>query len=166
MQANYRDFLIRSWHPSDRELAARVVAQVLQEYGLAWEPTGSDRDVVEVEACYWAIGGEFWVIEEAGQLIGTAGYQPIKRGNNAVEIRKMYLMPSARGQGLGKFLLGKLEEAIATRGYQQIWIETASVLQQAVQLYETQGYQSTTGVETIRCDRVYIKILSSSLSSL
>ena len=36
----------------------------------------------------------------------------------------MYLLPSARGLGLGKYLLQKLEEAIASRGFQQIWIET------------------------------------------
>lgn len=166
MQTNYQEFLIRDWQPSDREFAGEVVAQVLAEYGLRWEPQGSDRDVVEVETSYWAIGGEFWVIEQAGILVGTAGYQPIERGINAVEIRKMYLLPSVRGKGLGKFLLTTLETAITGQGYGQIWIETASVLQAAVQLYETRGYQSTTGIETTRCDRVYIKILSNSLSSL
>jgi GNAT superfamily N-acetyltransferase len=37
----------------------------------------------------------------------------------AVEIRKMYLLPSARGLGLGKYLLQQLEKAIASRGFQQ-----------------------------------------------
>ncbi|HEY9883346.1 MAG TPA: GNAT family N-acetyltransferase, partial [Thermosynechococcaceae cyanobacterium] len=76
-----------------------------------------------------------------------------------VEIRKMYLLPAARGQGLGRFLLQTLEAAIATRHFEQIWIETASVLTEAVKLYETSGYQPATGVETERCDRVYLKVL-------
>jgi putative acetyltransferase len=33
------------------------------------------------------------------------------------------------------------------------------VLQEAVRLYESHGYQATTGVETTRCDRVYVKFL-------
>jgi putative acetyltransferase len=89
--------------------------------------------------------------------VGTGGYYPISRGEKAVEIRKMYLLPTVRGLGLGKFLLQHLEQAIAARGFQQIWIETASVLVEAVKLYESSGYQPATGVETARCDHVYVK---------
>jgi putative acetyltransferase len=161
MNIQYRDFLIRSWHVGDRCSAAGVIGSVLADYGLSWEPLGADRDVLEVEQCYQTVGGEFWVIEQSGKLVGTGAYYPISRGKKAVEIRKMYLLPEARGQGLGKFLLQQLEQAIAARHFDQIWIETASVLKEAVQLYETNGYQPTTGVETARCDRVYVKFLKS-----
>jgi putative acetyltransferase len=157
MQTKYQDFEIRDWQESDRNPAASIIHQVLREYGLSWEPEGADRDVLQVEECYLATGGEFWVVESQGKLVGTSAYHPISRGDRAVEIRKMYLLPEARGKGLGKFLLGELEKAIASRGYREIWIETASVLQEAVRLYESQGYQSATEVETARCDLVYWK---------
>ncbi|HEY9670307.1 MAG TPA: GNAT family N-acetyltransferase [Waterburya sp.] len=157
----YNNFLIRDWMPCDREEAAAIIRDVLMEYGLPWEPSGADRDVLEVETFYTALGGEFWVVEQQGQLVGTAAYYPIERGNNAVEIRKMYLSPTVRGKGLGKYLLRRLEEAIAQRGFQEIWIETASVLKEAVMLYESSDYQPATGVETQRCDRVYVKRVES-----
>jgi putative acetyltransferase len=69
----------------------------------------------------------------------------------------MYLLPSVRGSGIGKFLLQQLEAAIAAKGFQTIWVETASVLTEAVKLYEKYGYQPATDVETPRCDRVYVK---------
>ncbi len=72
----------------------------------------------------------------------------------------MYLLPASRGQGLGRFLLGALEQAIARHGFQEIWVETASVLAEAVRLYENSGYLPATGVETARCDRVYVKYLT------
>lgn len=159
MRTHYRDFLIRSWEERDRAAAAEVIRTALAEYGLGWEPEGADRDVLEVEACYLARGGEFWVIEKQGEIVGTGAYYPVERGEKAVEIRKMYLSAAVRGQGLGKFLLQKLEDAIAKRGYKTIWIETASVLKEAVQLYESSGYQPATGVETKRCDRVCVKYL-------
>lgn len=159
MQQKYQDFVIRDWEAGDCAPAAAIISSVLAEYGLDWEPAAADRDVLEVEACYLQPGGEFWVIERQNQLVGTGGYYPVKRGQKAVEIRKMYLLPSVRGQGLGKFLLQQLETAIAKRGFEQIWIESASVLTQAIQLYEHSGYQSATGVETARCDRVYLKQL-------
>lgn len=159
MKNYYKNFLIRDWKEEDRTSASEVIRSVLSEYGLGWEPNGADRDVLQVEECYLAVGGEFWVIEYQNQLVGTGGYYPIKRGENAVEIRKMYLLPSVRGLGLGKYLLQQLETAIACRGFDQIWIETASVLAEAVKLYEGNGYEKATGVETARCDRVYVKFL-------
>jgi len=161
IKAEYRDFLIRDWEKGDRAAAAEVIGSVLAEYGLGWEPAGADRDVLEVEECYLSTGGEFWVIEHQGELVGTGGYYPVVRGEKAVEIRKMYLLPVARRRGLGKFLLQQLEQAIAAKGFQQIWIETASVLIEALKLYETNGYQPATGVETARCDRIYVKTVSS-----
>lgn len=160
MNTSYHNFLIRSWMPDDREAAAAVIRDTLAEYGLTWEPAGADRDVLEVEASYINIGGEFWVIEQQGKIVGTAAYYPVQRGKKAVEIRKMYLLPAARGKGLGRYLLQELENAIASRSFQAIWVETASVLKEAVKLYESSGYQAATGVETARCDRVYLKFLS------
>lgn len=157
MRSQYQTCLIRDWQPADRQGAAGVIRAVLAEYGLGWEPSGADRDVLEVETAYLKRGGEFWVVEQGGQLVGTSAYYPITRGQQAVEIRKMYLLPAVRGYGLGYFLLKQLEQSIAEQGFEQIWIETASVLKEAVLLYEQNGYQAAAGVETARCDRVYVK---------
>ena len=159
MKVYYQDFLIRDWQKSDRDSAAQVISDVLAEYGLPWQPTEADRDVIAVEQAYLQSGGEFWVVELQGNIVGTAAYYPIARGEQAVEIRKMYLLPEVRGKGLGKYLLHQLENAIAEKGFREIWIETASVLSEAVILYKNNGYQPTSGVETARCDLVYVKKL-------
>lgn len=157
MNKQYKTFLIRNWQPGDRTAAVNLIQSVLTEYGLGCEPCGADQDVEQIEKYYQQTGGEFWVVEQEGKIVGTAGFYPIKRGNQAVEIRKMYLLPDVRGQGLGKFLLNELEAKIQEKGFKEIWIETASVLKEAVKLYEKYGYQPTTGVETKRCDLVYKK---------
>jgi len=157
MQTTYKTFVIRDWEPGDRQIAFDLIASVLKEYGLESEPDVADWDVQNVEQAYQKTGGAFWVVEQDRRMVGTAAFYPVERGENAVEIRKMYLLPEVRGQGLGRFLLKELEAAIAQKGYTQIWIETASVLKEAVQLYERNGYLPSTGVETERCDRVYVK---------
>jgi putative acetyltransferase len=161
----YRDYLIRDWRQEDREIVSHIISNVLQEYNLTWQPEEADKDVVEIEHFYLKTGGEFWVVEKEQKLIGTAAYYPISRGENAVEIRKMYLLSIARRKGLGKYLLQELENAIFKRGFREIWLETASVLKEAVCLYENNGYQPTTEVETKRCDRAYYKKLSNPDSS-
>ena len=159
MKKIYQSYCLKNWQPSHRETAANVIKTVLAEYHLPWQPTTTDIDVLQVEKYYLQVGGEFWVVEDllSGEIVATGAYYPIFRGENAVEIRKMYILPAHRGQGLGKYLLAELEKSITARGYQQIWIETASVLKEAVGLYEKYGYQSAEGVETQRCDRVYVK---------
>lgn len=168
MLDRYQDYTIRSWQPDDRLAAAAVIQNALAEYGLGWEPDGADLDVIAVEEYYLNCGGEFWVIEAQGQIVGTSAYypwiiassQPDLRSEKAVEIRKMYLSSKTRGQGLGRYLLGKLEQAICDRGYREIRIETASILVAAVRLYEANGYLPVTDVETARCDRAYVKLIN------
>lgn len=157
MNQFYQDFLIRDWQKRDRDSAANVIHQVLLEYGLPWQPESADRDVIDVESAYLEQGGEFWVVEAQDKIVGTAAYYPIKKGNNAVEIRKMYLLSEVRRKGLGKHLLKQLEIAIENRGFQEIRLETASVLTEAVSLYEQYGYETAREVETNRCDLAYIK---------
>jgi putative acetyltransferase len=160
MREQYGAYTVRSWKPDDRQAAAKVIKTALAEYGLGWEPNGADRDVLAIEEAYLACGGEFWVVENQEEIVGTSAYYPCPhRGQQAVEIRKMYLSTQARGQGLGKYLLQELERSILAHGYSEIWIETASVLATAVKLYEANGYQPATGVETLRCDRVYVKYI-------
>ncbi len=169
MNQNYQEFLIRNWQkgdlgkaepPCDRMAAAEVIKKVLIEYGLPWQPEEADLDVIEIEKFYLETGGEFWVVEQENKIVGTAAYSPISRGNNAVEIRKMYLLPTVRRKGLGQYLLTQLEEVINSKGFNEIWIETASVLEEAVILYEKNNYLPALGVETKRCDLVYYKKLS------
>ncbi|MEO1669762.1 MAG: GNAT family N-acetyltransferase [Cyanobacteria bacterium J06631_2] len=159
MKGNYQDFTIRDWQKGDRQAAAGVIKTILEEYGLPWQPELADRDVIEVEASYLEVGGEFWVVEQNETIVGTGAYQPISRGKNAVEIRNVYLLPQVCGCGLGRYLLTVLEIAIAIKDYQEIWIETASILKEAVKLYERNGYKPAEGVETARCDLVYLKRL-------
>lgn len=157
MNQYYQGFLIRDWQKRDRNSAANVIKKVLEEYSLPWQPEGADRDVIEVESAYLQIEGEFWVVEAQSKIVGTAAYYPITKGNKAVEIRKMYLLPEVRRKGLGRYLLKQLEATISQKDFKEIWIETASILTEAVSLYQKHNYQPTTEIETKRCDLAYIK---------
>ncbi|MGA1284447.1 MAG: GNAT family N-acetyltransferase, partial [Prochlorothrix sp.] len=205
MYCLYQDCLIRDWRPSDRQAAADLVGSVLAEYGLYWQPESVDRDILEVEDYYWAKGGEFWVVEQHGVVVGTGAYYPVEAGQfgqfqgveavldrqsdrfqgdrsqgdrsqsdrpeiqpdrfqpdrleRSVEMRKLYLLPQVRGRGLGQWLVQQLERAIADRGYNTIWIETATILKGATRVYAKQGYlgQDTSQLAVERCDLLLAK---------
>lgn len=96
---------------ADRKSTTHVIRQCLEEYGLNFEPQGADLDAVEVEEHYFEGGrGEFWVVvNEHTKVVGTSGYYEVEDKDNeelkCVEIRKMYLLPEARGKQLGRALL-------------------------------------------------------------
>lgn len=135
-----------------------LIVAVLKEYGLTPDQAGVDADVLDIERHYRQPGGEFFAVYREGELVGTMGVVPVSADN--CELRKMYLHPSVRGAGLGKRLLALAEAEARQRGYRQMQLETASVLKEAIALYERNGYVAQCGSPHVgRCDRIYRKQL-------
>ena len=57
------------------------------------------------------------------------------------EIKRMWVSPAARGQGLARALLGHLEGLIVATGRTKSLLDTNSSLTSAVSLYESSGYR-------------------------
>jgi putative acetyltransferase len=53
----------------------------------------------------------------------------------------MYLLPEARGIGLGKFLIEKALQFARGSSYRQVYIETLPELRQAMSVYEKFGFK-------------------------
>lgn len=153
----------RPWQKEDRDSVGEIIRVVLEEYGLPFEPLGEDEDALHVEKFYWQEEkGEFWVVlDPNGTVVGTSAFLQSHRGEKCVEIRKMYLLPRARGQGLGKALLQLMEERIKLKGYESMYVQTASVLREACSMYKKAGYRSDIGVDTPRCDILLVKSVQS-----
>lgn len=57
------------------------------------------------------------------------------------EVKRMYVRPEARGQGLARRVLGMLEQEAAERGCTVYTLETGPSQPAAIALYERLGYQ-------------------------
>jgi putative acetyltransferase len=68
----------------------------------------------------------------------------------------MYFASEVRGSGLGQILLQKMIEKAKNLGYLRVYLETASVLKQAVHVYEKAGFMPIAEKHTPRCDQAYI----------
>jgi putative acetyltransferase len=139
---------------SDCPRIQALVFEVLREYGLAPDIAGTDRDIADIEAFYTDRGGFFEVLETpAGELLGTVGLYPID--TETVELRKMYFSPKLRGRGEGRRTLTRMIERARAHGFRRVYLETATVLKEAVILYEKFGFQPTDEKHTPRCDAAY-----------
>ena len=140
----------------DREEVTRLVYGVLREYGLEPDLGATDADLADIERSYFARGGTFLVLEDQdGSIIGAYGLYPIE--NQTCELRKMYLHRSHRGKGLGKSLLDCALAEARKLGFKRITLETASVLKEAIALYESYGFAEYEPDHlSTRCDQAYI----------
>lgn len=145
---------IRSATNADCKNIQTLVFSILEEYGLKPDLQGTDQDITDVEKHYIERGGIFEIIENSdGELLGTVGLYPMNK--TTVELRKMYFAPEIRGKGYGKQTLQRMIETAKTLGFKKIYLETASVLKEAVGLYEKFGFMPTCEKHTPRCDRAY-----------
>ncbi|MGH8621732.1 MAG: GNAT family N-acetyltransferase [Burkholderiales bacterium] len=116
-----------------------MVAIVLREYGFAIDLTGIDADLQDIQTHYLDRGGAFLVIVDAGETIyGCAGLYPLDAAT--AEIRKMYVLPQARGLGWGRRLLRSLIGHARWRGFDRLVLETAARLGAANALYRRFGF--------------------------
>jgi len=106
---HHKRYCVRYWVAADRENTAQVVRQCLESYGIAFERQGTHVDTVQVEDHYLRDGrGQFWVVvdKSSGRIVGTSAFWEVEGQEvKCVEIRKMYLLPEARGIKLGRALL-------------------------------------------------------------
>lgn len=82
----------------------------------------------------------FLLVRDAfsGEPVGCGGLRDL--ADEAVEIKRMYVVPAHRGRGAGRAVLAALEQAARTRGAKVARLETGDQQQEAVILYERAGY--------------------------
>ena len=77
-----------------------------------------------------------------GVLAGGVGIFPTKGlPPDTCELVKMYLVPEARGIGLGKSLIEKALAHARETGFKHVYIETMPELSQAMKVYERFGFE-------------------------
>lgn len=145
---------IRAATNKDCENVQKLVFEILREYGLEPAPDGTDRDLQDIEASYIERGGVFEILEDArGRILGTVGLYPFDE--KRIELRKMYFAPEIRGRGLGKKVLERMIDTARAKKFEQMILETASVLKEAVGLYRKFGFRETDEKHTPRCDKSF-----------
>lgn len=151
---------IRRATRADEAAIRALVFTILDDYAIRPEPAGTDADLFDLDANYFAGGGTFEVaVDEDGSIVGSCGTFPMDA--KTCELRKMYVRSDHRGQGLGKQLLERALAFARTRGCTRVVLETASVLKEAALMYEKAGFiRQAYPPHVKRCDRVYALALS------
>ena len=134
---------IRRISTSDDAAIANIIRSTLLEFGAARPGTVYyDKATDRLSEGFDQTGSVYYIAEQNGTIVGGAGIYPTDGlGDDTCELVKMYLLPEARGSGLGRLLMDKCIDFSISAGYKQIYLETMPELASAIRLYEKVGFQ-------------------------
>jgi putative acetyltransferase len=119
------------------DVAALARAQQEEMHGIYGEADiGPTRDA----AMFVHPDGVFLVLrDDDGRAVGCGGIA--RYDETRGELKRMYVLPEARGRGLGRRLLVELEEQARALGYASVVLETGDLQPEALGLYRSSGYE-------------------------
>jgi putative acetyltransferase len=133
---------LRPIRPADDAELERVLVEVLAEFGATGEGfSDQDAELSAMSEAYGGPGAAYFVALLDGSLVGGAGLGPLPGADpDTCELRKMYLLPSARGLGAGRRLVEICLEEARRLGYRKCYLETLAQMDRARDLYERFGF--------------------------
>jgi putative acetyltransferase len=139
--------IIRDILPADNAALAQIVKGTLAEFG-ANHPGTVYYDVT-TDSLFEVFQKEksvYNVVELNGEIVGGGGIYPTDGlPGDTCELVKMYLLPQARGLGLGKKMIEKCIEQAKEKGFSKIYLETMPELKQALSVYAKFGFEYLKG---------------------
>lgn len=141
------NFTIRNIQPSDNPFLSKIVKDTLAEFGanhpntVYYDPT---TDILF--EMFQKKGSVYFVAELNGEIVGGGGIYPTDGlPADTCELVKMYLLPHARGAGLGRTLIEKCLASAKEAGYKQVYLESMPELKQALKVYAKYGFEYLKG---------------------
>jgi GNAT superfamily N-acetyltransferase len=125
--------------PADIPPASDLVAAMVAEMALLYGPIDVPGMPSATPADFAAPRGTFLVgFGDDGAPVCAGGVKGLDA--RAAEIKRMYVVPAARGRGVAKMLLAALEDAARGLGYTIARLDTGPRQPHAQAMYERAGY--------------------------
>jgi GNAT superfamily N-acetyltransferase len=124
--------------PSDAEPALSLVEAMVSEVSALYGRIDVPGAPSATPADFAPPGGAFVVLYDDGAPVAAGGVKRLD--DRACEIKRMYVIPEARGRGLATELLKALEDAARGLGYAIVRLDTGPQQPAAQAMYERAGY--------------------------
>jgi putative acetyltransferase len=98
-------------------------------------------DIDNFQSYYFGNSGLFLVVIDDNQVVGTGAVRRIDE--SVCELKRLWLLESYHGKGLGYRVLQKLIKFAQEKGYKKILLETDHAQERAFRFYRKAGFQLT-----------------------
>lgn len=147
MNYSMKEPKIRPIQKEDNLAVGALIREVLVALGVPKVGTAyEDRSLDDMFGYYQKERRAYFVLEEAGEIIGGAGIAPLDHyDGNVCELQKMYFLPKARGRGLGSRMIDVCLKQASDYNFEHCYLETMSYMEAAQQLYKNYGFSYLDG---------------------
>ncbi len=118
-------------HPDARRLLAQFYAEIRARFGFDLSRQAAIEDMDPP-------GGRFIVAYEGDRPVACGGFRTWEPG--VCEVKRMFVAPEVRRQGVGRDLLAFLEQTAREAGFRRSVLDTLDSHVDATRLYDTTGY--------------------------
>ncbi|WP_306250470.1 GNAT family N-acetyltransferase [Parvularcula sp. IMCC14364] len=128
---------------TDLKVAARLFCEYAEDLGEDLCFQGFEQELATLPGCYAPPEGDIFLAKLAdGTPAGCVAFRPM--ADVAIcEMKRMYVPPAGRGQGIGRALVKKVLAAARAAGYHIMRLDTLPRLEAALHLYADAGFSQT-----------------------
>jgi GNAT superfamily N-acetyltransferase len=125
--------------PADEPTLLALEAELITELAARY---GDDGDIAATSPhASWVL-----LLDDADTAIGCGAVQPLAKtvpgaAEHVGEIKRVYVVPEARGRGLSRAVMAALVDLAGSEGYRRLHLETGTAQPEAIALYRSSGWQ-------------------------
>ena len=125
--------------PDDRATVDSLFHEYATGLGIDLSFQGFDDELANLPGKYAPPGGRLLLALAGGAPAGCVALRPLN--NSGCEMKRLYVRPQFRGQGIGRRLVDELIASAREAGCWRIYLDTLPSMGDAIALYESVGFR-------------------------
>ncbi len=97
-----------------------------------------DQELADLPGKYASPAGRLLLATQAGEAVGCIALHPL--GNEICEMKRLFVRPAFRGQGVGRILVEEVVAEARAIGYASMRLDTLPSMGAAILLYQSLGF--------------------------
>jgi len=133
--------LLQATTPREWDEAQRLVREYAASLNVDLSFQNFDHELQHFTTEYAPPTGTFMLAEDSDQHVACIGLRQFAEGIG--EIKRLYVVPAARGLGLGRLLVERVIVVARELGYGNLLLDTLPFMKEAQSLYVALGFKPT-----------------------
>ena len=125
--------------PDDLAVVREIFRAYADSLGIDLAFQDFEGELAELPGKYSAPDGRVLLAWQEGQAVGCVAMRPM--GEGACEMKRLFVQPLGRGQGLGRRLAEAICAAAKAAGYRRIRLDTMPSMSTAQDIYLAMGFK-------------------------
>lgn len=130
--------------PEDREVVVSIFREYVSSPSVSLEYQDYESEFATLPGKYAPPAGCLILAWQNGQVTGCAALRPVDE--RVAEMKRVYVRPGHRGEGIGRQLVQHLLSSARQYGYERVCLDVLGEFTAAQSLYRTLGFRPAPAV--------------------